>query len=854
VDASDRAWEPETGRGHRRWRHPALRLDVPAAWVVGHVRRLWPLLVLAGVALASADALARVHPRAVGEALREIDAAWIGLAGLATLANVALMGAYDVLAFAGTRASRRDRWRFGAIAFAWSNFLTLGPLAGPAIRLWLYRPFVDDLAVVSRGIVTVGVAFVSGLAGWTAAVVLVPASATGGWALPAALALAAGTAAVWAASRLLVRAGWWPSDRARAPAALLLGLVGWTDWALAAAVFGLSLEAAGAPGGAAAVLRSFFIGQAIGLASLVPGGFGTADAFWIRTLPLPASATAAALIAYRGVYYVVPWAAASLSLLAIAGRRGLRHAWVARRVMAALVALGGAVMLASVASPTLHDRARVLRDLVPLPLVEIGNIGAAAAGLLLLVLARGLARGYLVALRATMLLLALAGAGALVKGLDWEEAAIMALLAAAAWSQSSLFTRRSRGTWLERRDVAVAAGALIAFVLFGAFAHRITAVALQRWWRVGYAAESSRFVRTAAVLAIGVAATALYVVLRVPVRFARPPDERIERALALHARYGGGTAALTVANGDKEICFLDDRGFYLYRVAGPFLIVFADPVVATPSDRSAIVDAVLARADETDRRPVFYQISVDWMPPLHDRGFAFFKLGEEALVPLDRVGLEGHAGKLYRQILRRGERDGLCFEVLEPDAVARRLTELREISQAWLDSKGTAERQFSIGFFDEPYLRRYPCAVVRTAGGRLLAFANLLASPGRRELSIDLMRYHPDAPRGTMDYLLVSIMLHGRQGGYAWFNLGMAPLSNVGGAPAAHRRERLARLLFRHGEPWYNFRGLRAYKEKFDPEWVPRYLAYQRGWEWASALAHVGALVAGGWRRVLFEV
>jgi phosphatidylglycerol lysyltransferase len=823
------------------------------AWVVGHLRRLWPLLVLAGVAIASADALARVHPGAVGRALQEVDPAWVGLAVLATLANVALMGAYDVLAFRDTRASTGDRWRFGAIAFAWSNFLALGPLAGPAIRLWLYRPFATDLSMVSRGIVTVATAFVSGLVGWTAVAVLVPESGGGGWALRAALALIASTAGVWTAGRILSRAGWWPSDRPRPGATLLLGLVGWMDWGLAAAVFRLALAAAGAAPGAADALRAFFLGQAIGLASLVPGGFGTADAFWIRTLPPAASTTAAMLIVYRGIYYAVPWAGASLSLLAIAARRGHRHAWVARRVMAALVAAGGALMLASVASPTLHDRARTLRDLVPLPLVEVGNVGAAAAGLLLLVLARGLARGYLAALRATMLLLALAGAGALVKGLDWEEAALMALLAAAAWSQSSLFTRPSRGTWLERRDVALAAAALIAFVLFGAFAHRITAGAFHRWWHVAYAPESSRFVRTAGVLALGVAAAALYVALRVPVRFARPPDDRIERALSLHARYGGGSAALTVANGDKDICFLGDRGFCLYRIAGPYLVVFADPVIASPSDRLALVDAVLALADETDRRPVFYEISVDWVPPLHDRGFAFFKLGEEALVPLERVGLEGPAGKLYRQILRRGERDGLYFEVLGPDAVARRLAELRQVSDDWLAAKGAAERQFSIGFFDESYLRRFPCAVVRTAGDRLLAFANLLACPQRRELSVDLMRYRSDAPRGTMDYLLASVMLYGRREGYAWFNLGMAPLSNVGGSPEAHRRERLARLVFRHGEPWYNFRGLRAYKEKFDPEWVPRYLAYERGWQWAPALAHVGALVAGGWRRVLLD-
>jgi len=78
----------------------------------------------------------------------------------------------------------------------------------------------------------------------------------------------------------------------------------------------------------------------------------------------------------------------------------------------------------------------------------------------------------------------------------------------------------------------------------------------------------------------------------------------------------------------------------------------------------------------------------------------------------------------------------------------------------------------------------------------------------------------------------------------------MAPLASVGQFQSAHARERLANLLFQHGETWYNFQGLRFYKEKFDPEWVPRYMAYQNAWEWPAAITNVSALVAGGWRRV----
>jgi phosphatidylglycerol lysyltransferase len=102
-----------------------------------------------------------------------------------------------------------------------------------------------------------------------------------------------------------------------------------------------------------------------------------------------------------------------------------------------------------------------------------------------------------------------------------------------------------------------------------------------------------------------------------------------------------------------------------------------------------------------------------------------------------------------------------------------------------------------------------------------------------------------------MDFLIVSLFLMGKKGGYRRFNLGMAPLASVGVERGAHVRERLARVIFQRGEHWYNFQGVRFYKQKFDPEWVPRYLAYQSAWEWPVATASVSALIAGGWGSAL---
>src|SRR5262249_34939903 len=152
--------------------------------------------------------------------------------------------------------------------------------------------------------------------------------------------------------------------------------------------------------------------------------------------------------------------------------------------------------------------------------------------------------------------------------------------------------------------------------------------------------------------------------------------------------------------------------------------------------------------------------------------------------------------KLTRQILRRAERDGVSFRVMQPQEIAQRLGELSDISSGWLRAKGVVERQFSIGYFHADYIRRFPCAVVEARdGGRLLAFANLLQGPRHQELSVDLMRYRTDGP-GVMDFLLLSTMLHGKGEGYRTFNLGMAPLASVGEQRGARIGERLAGLLF----------------------------------------------------------
>ena len=52
--------------------------------------------------------------------------------------------------------------------------------------------------------------------------------------------------------------------------------------------------------------------------------------------------------------------------------------------------------------------------------------------------------------------------------------------------------------------------------------------------------------------------------------------------------------------------------------------------------------------------------------------------------------------------------------------------------------------------------------------------------------------------------------------------------------------------MYRHGEHFYHFKGLREYKNKYDPVWEPKYLASPGGLALPRVLANVATLIGGG--------
>jgi len=608
-------------------------------------------------------------------------------------------------------------------------------------------------------------------------------------------------------------------------------------------------------------LGAYLTAMAAGLVSHVPGGLGVFETVIVLILPTtaPHPDLIAMLLSYRLIYYLGPFL---LGLVLVGGHTAFRQrrrlagfgelvakgvALVTPRVLTFAVFFSGVVLLVSGATPASGSRLAWLGNTVPLGMLEVSHFLASVIGVTLLFLARGLQLRLNAAWAATLGLLLLGALVSLLKGLDYEEAVIL-LLAASALAVSRHRFRRPSSLWDHRFSPGWVAGiglALLGTTWLGLFAYKHVEYSSELWWQFEVTGQAPRFLRAS----VGVAAVVLAVGLARLFRLAyRPPagsdPADLEVAITIAAS-SPASAANLIALGDKALLFSQTRqSFLMYGVSGRSWVVMGDPV-GVAEEAEELIWSFREQCDAAGAWPVFYEVSPARLPLYVDLGLSLFKLGEEARVWLADFSLEGGHRKKMRQTRSKLEAAGCTFAIWEPAEVAMRLEELKAVSDVWLRGKNTREKGFSLGFFTTDYVRRFPASVV-LLHGRVVAFATVWRSGQQEELSIDLMRQLEEAPDGVMEYLFLRLMLLGKEQGYRWFNLGMAPFSGIERHPLAPWWNRVGSLLFRHGEHFYNFQGLRQYKEKFDPVWEPKYLACSGGLMLPQVLANVSALVSGG--------
>ncbi|WP_254427330.1 bifunctional lysylphosphatidylglycerol flippase/synthetase MprF [Rhodanobacter sp. C01] len=791
------------------------------------------------------------------------------LAALFTLLGYGVMTLYDRFALAsiGRRLSWRRVTLISFISYAFSNAVGMSLLVSGSIRYRFYIQNGLSTGEVARVVLFCTTSFWLGLLALTGVTLLLvplpPNLPLAEFSRPLGVLLAvlplAWLLAGWRLRRPL-RLWRWRIGLPAPVIALQQILVGAFDWGLAAAVLYILMPDE-LNNGFGHFLAIFVIAQIIGLISHVPGGLGVFEAVMLAGFGATGNQALAApilgaLAAFRVIYYLLPLCTATVLVLQREAR-GLREKslltpWFTGLLpsfFAGLTLVSGAVLLFSGATRALPLRMAILSEVLPLSVLEVSHLLASVIGMLLLILARGLQRRLDAAYWLTLVLLLAGAVFSLLKGIDYEEATLLTLLAMALAPAHRLFYRRA-----SLFSTSFSVGWIVAIVaILGCatwlvfFSYKHVEYSTDLWWEFSFhRGGAPRALRALVAAAAAGMLFALASLIRPhKLRHELPSEAELAQALPLIKQFPSAQAHLALM-GDKTLLFgPDHKAFLMFDTEGRSWVAMGDPVGADENARRELVWAFLEQCERAGGWPVFYQVNPADLDLYLEVGLNLLKIGEEARVQLDSFNLDGKSRKVLRNTVNKLTREGLRLEIIPAEAVAPLLPRLKEISDAWMRDKNVREKRFSLGAFDPHYLVRMPMATV-WQGDQLVAFANLFLNETKQEASVDLMRHMPDGPPGIMDYLFVELMQWARGEGYRWFNLGMAPLAGLHNRRQAPLWNRFGALVFGRGERFYNFRGLQRYKDKFGPEWEPRYMAVPGGIALPMILTNVASLISGG--------
>lgn len=805
-------------------------------------------------------------------AIRATPWSAIGWSMALTAVSFAAISLYDVIAthrVAPGRASPGLAALAGATGHAIASVVGSDVLVGGPVRYRIYAAAGLDAADVAKIVSINLVTFFLGMAAAVGgALILAPngililqrLGVAVDYSLGLALVAAVGAAVVWLwRSEREIPFGGWRLPLPNGVNALFQVAVGAIDIAAAAAALYVLLPADILPG-LPAFLVLFIAAFALGTVSHVPAGLGVLEATIIISLGATNRPDViAGLLVFRVIYFGLPFllsCAAFAVFEAWRARKGIAGVSasalrlvrpIAPTVLAAFVFIGGAVLVFSSNLPDTGGTliADVERGL-PLPFSEGSHLLASLVGLFLIVLARGLFMRIALARSAAIVLLLCAAVFSLAKGLDWEEAVVLVGIASALAIFGDSFYRRAdwRSLRPSPRWLSLVAITLISLTFIGSLAYRGGDADIELWWQFAWQGDASRFVRATFAIAIAASAIALDALINRPVRPHSETSPIPDPVRSILARCPT-TQPMVALLGDKRF-LVDDAGsaFLMYGISGRSWITMGDPV----GDRTAGRELIWRFAEMVDRaggRPVFYAVASDLLPDYIDLGLTILKVGEEAKVDLTALSLDTAKLRDLRRANHRAERDGLEFAVIPRADVPARIAELRAVSDAWLSTKHAREKGFSLGRFEADYIREFDCAVILKRS-EVVAFANIWRGADKYEISPDLMRYRSGVSNVVMETLFVGLMKYGKAQGYQWFNLGSVPFSGLSNRPLASSWNRAGSFVYRHADNFYNFEGLRAFKEKFSPVWKPQYLACHSGLALPRVLLDIASLTAGG--------
>jgi phosphatidylglycerol lysyltransferase len=281
---------------------------------------------------------------------------------------------------------------------------------------------------------------------------------------------------------------------------------------------------------------------------------------------------------------------------------------------------------------------------------------------------------------------------------------------------------------------------------------------------------------------------------------------------------------------DKTYFFSETGSAFLaYKVQRGVALVVGDPG-GDPARHDELLNDFLELCETNDWLPAFVHTEPTYNSLYKDHGFSLQKIGEEAVINLDKFNTEVRRNKYFRNVHNKFTKQGYTVAVMQPPHSQALLLRLKEITDDWLKQPGRSERGFMMGYHTDEYMQASNIAVLKDDAGTIRAFMNQITSYDTKEANYDLLRSTANAQSNSNDYLLMGFLDWLQQEGFERLNVGLCPLAGLHSTDQDSTViDTALRFVYANGDRLYSFSGLHRFKAKYEPEWSNRYIVYRGG-------------------------
>ena len=521
-----------------------------------------------------------------------------------------------------------------------------------------------------------------------------------------------------------------------------------------------------------------------------------------------------------------------------------------RVVPAIMLLILGIINIISSMTPAIHWRVERLQQYLMLDVMHVSNYFVLAAGFFLLITAAFMLKGLRSTWWLALVLSIVSFVGHITKAIDYEEAtvALLIIITLLVTHKEYYIQGRPRLRYVGIQTALISMAALLIYGTIGFFLldryhfnanfNLVQSIqsTLASYFLVGnsltvpYSSFGRGFILSINIGGFLSMGFLLYTLVRPYAFRGNSSDEELKQAKLLLNRFGKSSLDYFKIYSDKMIFLTEGTdAFISYRIAGSFAVVLENPVAENDRDLKTCLSRFDTFCNENSLKKFYYRVPEESLQLYYERGKKSMFIGQEAVLNLEAFSLEGGSRKSLRNAINKIRDHGFRSTVHTAPIKDGVLQKLKSVSDEWLGYTERKEIIFSQGMFNWQELKQQTIITVETGGEKVIAFLNVVPDYSPSGSTFDLMRKTSDAPNGIMDFILLELFNYLKSKEYKFVNLGFAPMSGLNDTHTF--KEKSMKFAYEKIRSFSHYKGLREFKDKYDPVWYNKYLVYDNDYD-----------------------